>query len=124
MDPGFPTITEPALDREHFCMTSYLPRQQAVPSIGEHQARSLSRMALTQAGVPAADAEKVRAATPANRKRPVVAPGDPQRAHEHERWQLGIPLDAKTADFLTALAANIGVAGPTAAVVTDEEIAS
>ena len=40
-------------------MTSNLPRQQAVPVIGEQEARSLSRIALTQAGVPAADAEKV-----------------------------------------------------------------
>ncbi|WP_123025989.1 Ldh family oxidoreductase [Mycolicibacterium stellerae] len=66
----------------------------------------------------------VRAATPANRSQPVLAPGDPQRAHEHERWQRGIPLDAKTADVLTALAASLRVAGPTAAVVPDEEIAS
>jgi ureidoglycolate dehydrogenase (NAD+) len=66
----------------------------------------------------------VRAATPANRSQPVLAPGDPQRAHEHERWQHGIPLDAKTADVLTALATSLRVAGPTATVVPDEEIAS
>ena len=66
----------------------------------------------------------VRAATPANPSQPVLAPGDPQRAHERERWRHGIPLDARTADVLTALAARLGVAGPTAAVVTDEEIAS
>jgi ureidoglycolate dehydrogenase (NAD+) len=66
----------------------------------------------------------VRAATPADANKPVLAPGDPQRAHEHERWQHGIPLDTKTADVLTALATNLGVAGPTVAVVTDEEIAS
>jgi LDH2 family malate/lactate/ureidoglycolate dehydrogenase len=66
----------------------------------------------------------VRVATPANRSQPVLAPGDPQRSHEHERGQHGIPLDAKTADVLTALATNLGVAGPTAAVVPDEELAS
>jgi ureidoglycolate dehydrogenase (NAD+) len=68
--------------------------------------------------------DTVRAATPANRSQPVLAPGDPQRAHESQRWQGGIPLDARTADVLTALATNLGVAGPTSAVVTDEEIAS
>ena len=66
----------------------------------------------------------VRTATPANHSQPVLAPGDPQRAHEHERSQRGIPLDAKTADLLAALATNIGVAGPIPAVVTDQEIAS
>ena len=40
-------------------MTSYFPRQQEVPVIGEHAARSLTRIALTEAGVPAPDAEKV-----------------------------------------------------------------
>jgi ureidoglycolate dehydrogenase (NAD+) len=40
-------------------MTSYWPRQREVPVIGEHEARSLTGIALTQAAVPAADAEKV-----------------------------------------------------------------
>jgi ureidoglycolate dehydrogenase (NAD+) len=66
----------------------------------------------------------VRAATPASPSQPVLAPGDPQRAHEHERWLHGIPLDARTADVLSALATSLGVAGPTAAFNTDEEIAS
>jgi ureidoglycolate dehydrogenase (NAD+) len=65
----------------------------------------------------------VRAAKPANRSQPVLAPGDPQRAHEHRRWRHGIPLDARTADVLSALATTLGVPGPSAAVV-DEEIAS
>ncbi|MCQ4120635.1 Ldh family oxidoreductase [Rhodococcus tibetensis] len=48
----------------------------------------------------------VRAATPAT-DAPVVAPGDPQRAHERERCVRGIPLDARTADVLATLAANV-----------------
>lgn len=66
----------------------------------------------------------VRAATPAVRSQPVLAPGDPQRTHERERWLHGIPLDARTADVLSALATNLGVPGPRAAVVTDEEVVS
>ncbi len=66
----------------------------------------------------------VRTTTPANRNQPVLAPGDPQRANEDERRQYAIPLDAKTADVLTALASDLGLTGPTAAVVTEEEIAS
>jgi ureidoglycolate dehydrogenase (NAD+) len=64
----------------------------------------------------------VRAATPANRNQPVLAPGDPQRAHERERWQHGIPLDARTADVLSTLATRLGVPAPWAATVTDEEV--
>jgi ureidoglycolate dehydrogenase (NAD+) len=64
----------------------------------------------------------VRAATPANSSQPVLAPGDPQRAHERDRWQHGIPLDARTAGVLSTLATNLGVAGPRAAVVTNEEV--
>ena len=33
-------------------------------------------------------------------------------------------LDARTAEVFTALATNLGLPGPSAAVVTDEEIAS
>jgi ureidoglycolate dehydrogenase (NAD+) len=66
----------------------------------------------------------VRAATPADRSQPVLAPGDPQRAHHRERWGRGIPLDARAADVLSALATSIGVPLRRAAVVTDEEIAS
>jgi LDH2 family malate/lactate/ureidoglycolate dehydrogenase len=66
----------------------------------------------------------VRAATPAIRNQPVLAPGDPQRSHERERRRDGIALDARTADVLTALAANRGLPGPTVAIATDEEIAS
>jgi LDH2 family malate/lactate/ureidoglycolate dehydrogenase len=66
----------------------------------------------------------VRAATPAIRNRPVLAPGDPQRIHERERRRDGIALDARTADVLTALAANHGLPGPTLAIANDEEIAS
>jgi len=66
----------------------------------------------------------VRTATPAVGNQPVLAPGDPQRAHERERRRDGIALDARTADVLTALATNHGLPGPTVAIVTDEEIAS
>ncbi|MGW4339280.1 Ldh family oxidoreductase [Rhodococcus koreensis] len=44
----------------------------------------------------------VRGATPATGT-PVVAPGDPQRAHERERRVRGIPLDARTAEVFAAL---------------------
>jgi LDH2 family malate/lactate/ureidoglycolate dehydrogenase len=40
-------------------MTSYWPRQQEVPVIREHEARSLTRIALTEAGVPAEHARQV-----------------------------------------------------------------
>jgi ureidoglycolate dehydrogenase (NAD+) len=66
----------------------------------------------------------VRAAPPANPSQPVLAAGDPQRAHERERRRDGIALDARAADVLTALAANHGLPGPTVAIATDEEIAS
>jgi LDH2 family malate/lactate/ureidoglycolate dehydrogenase len=66
----------------------------------------------------------VRAATPAVQSQPVLAPGDPQRAHERERRMHGIPLDARTADLLSTLATNLGVPGPSVAVGKDEEIAS
>lgn len=46
----------------------------------------------------------VRSATPAAGDRPVLAPGDPQRARERERRASGIPLDAQTAHVLTELA--------------------
>jgi LDH2 family malate/lactate/ureidoglycolate dehydrogenase len=68
--------------------------------------------------------QTVRAAIPAIPSQPVLVPGDPQRAHERERRQDGIALDARTADVLTALAAKHDLPGPTAAVVTDEGIAS
>ena len=66
----------------------------------------------------------VRAATPAIADQPVLGPGDPQRAHENERRLRGIPLDARTADVLSAVATNLGVPGPTSAVPADEELAS
>jgi len=66
----------------------------------------------------------VRAATPAHRSQPVLAPGDPQRTHERERSVRGIPLDARTADVLSTLARSHGVSGPRAAIVTDEAVAS
>ena len=66
----------------------------------------------------------VRAATPAIGDQPVLAPGDPQRAHERERRRDGIALDARTADVLTALATHHGLPGPTVAIATHEEIAS
>ncbi|MGW8330073.1 Ldh family oxidoreductase [Streptomyces sp. NPDC055897] len=53
----------------------------------------------------------VRTSTPAT-DRPVLAPGDPQRAHEQHRETHGIPLDAGTAAALDELAARLGVAGP------------
>ncbi|WNV84941.1 Ldh family oxidoreductase [Umezawaea sp. Da 62-37] len=59
----------------------------------------------------------VRTAKPAAAK-PVLAPGDPQRAYERTRGVRGIPLDARTADVLVELAGRLGAAGPTA---TSEE---
>ncbi|MGW7578640.1 Ldh family oxidoreductase [Streptomyces sp. NPDC054765] len=53
----------------------------------------------------------VRTATAAT-DRPVVAPGDPQRAHEQHRETRGIPLDAGTAAALGELAARLGLPGP------------
>ncbi|MHA4851005.1 Ldh family oxidoreductase [Rhodococcus sp. MSC1_016] len=50
--------------------------------------------------------DTVRAATPAT-DAPVVAPGDPQRAHQRERSERGIPLDARTAEVLAGLAGNV-----------------
>ncbi|MDI9941146.1 Ldh family oxidoreductase [Rhodococcus sp. IEGM 1351] len=44
----------------------------------------------------------VRGATPATGT-PVVASGDPQRAHERERRARGIPLDARTAEVFATL---------------------
>jgi ureidoglycolate dehydrogenase (NAD+) len=52
----------------------------------------------------------VRAATPAVQSQPVLAPGDPQRAHERQRRLHGIPLDARTADLLSAIATNQEIA--------------
>ncbi|WP_205380376.1 Ldh family oxidoreductase [Streptomyces sp. MBT27] len=52
----------------------------------------------------------VRASTPAT-DRPVLAPGDPQRAHERDREARGIPLDAGTAAALDELAARLGLPG-------------
>ena len=66
----------------------------------------------------------VRSAAPTDRSQPVLAPGDPQRAHEHQRRLCGIPLDARTAEIFSALATNLGLPGPSAAVVTDEEMVS
>ena len=66
----------------------------------------------------------VRSAVPADRRQPVLAPGDPQRAHESQRRLCGIPLDVRTAEILSALATKLGLPGPSAAVVTDEEMAS
>jgi LDH2 family malate/lactate/ureidoglycolate dehydrogenase len=45
---------------------------------------------------------------------PVLAPGDPQRAHEHRRRAAGIPLDVGTAGRLAELADRLGVPGPVA----------
>ncbi|MFD7668186.1 Ldh family oxidoreductase [Streptomyces sp. NPDC059788] len=42
---------------------------------------------------------------------PVLAPGDPQRAHARERTAAGVPLDAATATALDALAARHGLPG-------------
>ena len=64
----------------------------------------------------------VRATAPANQGQPVLAPGDPQRAHERERRLRGIPLDARTADVLSTLATSLGVPGPRGVTVTDEEV--
>ncbi|AWK71748.1 hydroxyacid dehydrogenase [Rhodococcus oxybenzonivorans] len=50
--------------------------------------------------------DTVRAATPAT-DAPVVAPGDPQRAHQRERSERGIPLDARTAEVLAGLSGNV-----------------
>ena len=66
----------------------------------------------------------VRTATPAVADQPVLAAGDPQRAHARQRRRDGIVLDPRTADIVTALARKHRVAGPTMAVTTDEEIAS
>ncbi|MFK4066837.1 Ldh family oxidoreductase [Streptomyces sp. NPDC029674] len=52
----------------------------------------------------------VRTATAAT-DRPVLAPGDPQRAHERHRETHGIPLDAGTACALDELAARLGLPG-------------
>ncbi|MFJ3880229.1 Ldh family oxidoreductase [Streptomyces sp. NPDC090077] len=43
---------------------------------------------------------------------PVLAPGDPQRAHERDREVRGIPLDTRTAAVLSELAERLGVPGP------------
>ncbi|MFD7921900.1 Ldh family oxidoreductase [Streptomyces sp. NPDC059740] len=48
---------------------------------------------------------------PAATDRPVLAPGDPQRAHEQHRKVHGIPLDAHTAAALDELAVRLGVPG-------------
>ncbi len=66
----------------------------------------------------------VRSAAPTDRSQPVLAPGDPQRAHERQRRLCGVPLDARTAEVFSALATNLGLPGPSAAVVTDEEMVS
>ncbi|MFI6055262.1 Ldh family oxidoreductase [Streptomyces violascens] len=52
----------------------------------------------------------VRTSTPAT-DRPVLAPGDPQRAYQQQREIRGIPLDAGTAKALDELAARFGVPG-------------
>ncbi|MEV7193790.1 Ldh family oxidoreductase [Streptomyces sp. NPDC093510] len=52
----------------------------------------------------------VRTATAAT-DQPVLAPGDPQRAHERHRETHGIPLDAGTAAALDELAARLGLPG-------------
>jgi LDH2 family malate/lactate/ureidoglycolate dehydrogenase len=67
------------------------------------------------------------AAAPATSSQPDLAPGDPQRAHQRERRVRGIPLDARAADVLSALATRIGVPLRRAADDTDDtedEIAS
>jgi LDH2 family malate/lactate/ureidoglycolate dehydrogenase len=174
-------------------VTTYFQHERLI--ITEHQARSLTKIALRDAGVPAADAANVadalvdtslrgidthglrllpqyldelatgvanasarirvirdrgagllidaddavgvlaglaellstvRAAAPANSPLD-SAPGDPQHAHQRERRGRGIPLDARAADVLSALATSIGVPLRRAAVVTndtDVEIAS
>ncbi|WP_327261407.1 Ldh family oxidoreductase [Streptomyces sp. NBC_01232] len=43
---------------------------------------------------------------------PVLAPGDPQRAHERYRETRGIPLDSRTAAVLAEQAERLGVPGP------------
>jgi hypothetical protein len=71
-ESGFAAITEPLLDDDYFLMTtdweqhqphryasglsSNVPRQHEVPVIGN---RSLSRVALTEAGAPTTDADQV-----------------------------------------------------------------
>ena len=54
----------------------------------------------------------VRSAAPADRRQPVLAPGDPQRAHERQRRLCGIPLDARTAEIFSALATKLGLPAP------------
>ncbi|WP_431981513.1 Ldh family oxidoreductase [Streptomyces qinglanensis] len=54
----------------------------------------------------------VREAPPAAAGAPVVAPGDPQRDHARERTRTGIPLDAATARFFSALAGRFGEPSP------------
>jgi LDH2 family malate/lactate/ureidoglycolate dehydrogenase len=167
-------------------VTTYFQHERLI--ITQHQARSLTKIALRDAGVPAAEAANVAdalvdttlrgvdthglrllpqyldeletgvanasarirvirdrgaemlidaggaveflaglAAAPATSSQPDLAPGDPQRAHQRERRVRGIPLDARAADVLSALATMIGVPLRRAADDTDDtedEIAS
>ncbi|MFF8649165.1 Ldh family oxidoreductase [Streptomyces griseoluteus] len=48
----------------------------------------------------------------------VLAPGDPQRAHELRRRATGIPLDGRTAELLAACAERLEIPGP----VTGQEV--
>ncbi len=65
----------------------------------------------------------VRAATPADPSQPALTPGDPQREHAPKRLPHGVPVDARTADVMSAPAPNLGVPGPRA-VVADQEVRS
>jgi LDH2 family malate/lactate/ureidoglycolate dehydrogenase len=137
-------------------VTTYLQHERLI--ITEHQARSLTKIALRDAGVPAAEAANVADAlvdasfrgidTHGLRLLPQYLDelatgvasasarirlirdrgvGDSQRAHQRERWGRAIPLDARAAGVLSALATSIGVPLREAEVVTDvtdEEIAS
>ena len=155
--------------RKHFwsttigLVTTYLQHERLI--ITEHQARSLTKIALRDAGVPAAEAANVADAlvdasfrgidthglrllpqyldelatgvASASARIRVIrdrvakllndadgAVGDPQRAHQRERWGRGIPLDARAAGVLFALATSIGVPLRRVADDTDVEIAS
>jgi hypothetical protein len=134
-------------------VTTYLQHERLI--ITEHQARSLTKIALRDAGVPAAEAANVADAlvdasfrgidthglrllpqyldelatgvASASARIRVIRDrgvGDPQRAHQRERWGRAIPLDARAAVVLSALATRIGVPLRRVADDTDAEIAS
>ena len=124
------------------------------PTIDEQHARSLTRIALTQAGVPAADADKVADALVDTSLRGIDTHGLrllPQYLDElatgianaaarirviRDRGA-GLLIDAdgalgvlagltaaRTVEILSALATNLGRPGPRAAVATNEEMVS